>query len=119
MLFVMQMPRFVPEIADPRLPPGVHSRLNFLLKERGARLLAEQTGLVVEIARAVQKFGVGPADGLPQEEPGPRESSSGCPPGSLAATVLEWLNHVDGADMQVFAPVVVSALQSRLAPYDI
>ena len=40
-------------------------------------------------------------------------------PGSLAATVLAWLSDVAGADVHAHAPVVASALQAQLAPYEI
>jgi hypothetical protein len=40
-------------------------------------------------------------------------------PVSLATTVLAWLSEVAGADMQTYAPVVASSLQTQLAPYDL
>jgi hypothetical protein len=40
-------------------------------------------------------------------------------PGSLATTVLTWLNGVAEADMQTYGPVVASALLRQLSPYDL
>jgi hypothetical protein len=116
-LYVIQATQFCPELADPRLPPDVQFRLNACLKRRCTQLLAGQTGLVVDMARGAQDFCGRPAIAWLSEPPGPPSPS--LQPGSLAATVLAWLNDVAGADMQTYAPVVASALQARLAPYDL
>jgi hypothetical protein len=113
-LYVMQAPQFCPELADSRLPPDVQHRLNARLEQRGTQLLVEQTGLVVDMARLAQDYCGPAAAGLPE----PPLPSSSPQAGSLAATVLAWLNEVAGADMQTYAPIVASALQVRLAPYD-
>jgi len=118
-MYVLQASQFSPELADPRLPPDVQVRLNDYLKRRGARLLAGQTGLVVDIARGAQDDFDPPAAVWPTELPGPLVPSPSLQPGNLAATVLAWLIDVAGADMQSYAPVVASALETQLAPYDL
>jgi hypothetical protein len=117
-MYAIEASRFCPELADPRLPPEVQDRLNTCLEERGTRLLAGQTGLVVEIARGAQDF-FGPRDApRPTERPVKPSSSPSLRPGSLAATVLAWLNDAAAADMSAYSPVVASALSARLAPYE-
>jgi hypothetical protein len=118
-LYVIRAAQFCPELADPRLPPDVQLRLNACLKRGCTQLLAGQTGLVVDMARGAQDFCGRPATAWLSEPPGPRSPSPSLQPGSLAATVLAWLNDVAGADMQTYAPMVASALQARLAPYDL
>jgi hypothetical protein len=115
-LYVMQAPQFCPELADQRLPPDVRHRLNACLEGRGTQLLAEQSGLVVDMARLAQEYCGRPAATLLSEPTGPSPNPQ---PGSLAATVQAWLSEVAGADMQTYAPVAASALQDRLAPYDL
>jgi hypothetical protein len=114
-MYVIQASQFLPELADPRLPPHVQQRLNACLKQRGAQLLAGQTGLVVDIARAAQdSLGGSAAAWLPEPLlPSPTPKSV-----RLATTVLAWLSEVAPGDMQTYAPVVASALQTQLAPYD-
>jgi hypothetical protein len=118
LMFAVETPHFLPELADPRLPADVQDRLNGILKQRGTQLLAGQRGLVVEIARSAQDY-IGPLTAAePPEPPGPVPISPSLQPGSLAATVLAWLSEVAGADLEAHAPMVTSALQVRLAPYD-
>jgi hypothetical protein len=117
-MYVIEASRFCPELADPRLPPEVQDRLNACLKERGTQLLAGQTGLVVDIARGAQDD-FGPRDALrPTQPPVGVLASRSFQPGSLAATVLGWLNDAAVADMPTYAPVVASALVAQLAPYE-
>jgi hypothetical protein len=118
-LFVMRMPQFLPELAGPQLPSEVQQRLNSCLKQHGAQLLADQVGLVVDIARGVQEFGESHARTLVAESPSPIEASFDPQPGTLAATVLTWLGSVAGADMETYAPVVSRELQARLGAYDV
>jgi len=108
-LFAMQAPQFLPELADELLPPDVQQRLNTCLERRGTELLAGQSGLVVEIARAAQAYGADPP--LLTPEPG-------ADPGSLGADVLAWLHRVAAPEMRTHAPVVAQALQAQLAAYD-
>src|SRR5262249_6415968 len=115
---VIEAAQFCPELTDPRLPADVQGRLNACLKQRGTQLLAGQSGLVVDLARGAQQFLKGPSTPVPTE---PRESPLATPstePRSLAATVLAWLTDVAGSDMHAHAPVVASALQAQLAPYE-
>jgi hypothetical protein len=117
-MYVIEASRYCPELADPRLPPEVQDRLNACLEERGTQLLAGQTGLVVDLVRGAQDD-LGPRDALrPTVTPVGAVSSPSLQPGSLAATVLRWLNDVAVADMSTYAPVVASTLSARLAPYD-
>ena len=118
LMHAIQMPQFLPQLTDPRLPRDVQNRLNASLQERGNKLLAEQHGLVVDLARSAQDT-IGPPDaaGL-TEPPDPLLESPSLPPDSVAATVVTWLNSVAPADMQAHSPVVASALHAQLAPYD-
>jgi hypothetical protein len=118
-MYVIESAQFCPELADPRLPADVQDRLNACLKQRGAQLLAEQSGLVVDLARGAQQFIDCPSSPLPTEPSGPQLATPSLEPGSLAATVLAWLSDVAGADMDAHAPVVASALQAQLGPYEI
>jgi hypothetical protein len=118
-MYVIEAAQFCPELADPRLPADVQDRLNACLKQRGAQLLAEQSGLVVDLARGAQQFINCPFTPLPTEPRGPQLATPSLEPSSLAATVLALLSDVAGADMHAHAPVVASALQAQLAPYEI
>jgi hypothetical protein len=112
-LYVIQASQFCPELADPRLPPDVQDRLNGFLKQRGTQLLAEQRGLVVDIARIVgAAYRAAPSG--PAQPP-----SLTLPVESLAAIVQAWLKAVAAPDMQKYESLVASALQSQLAPYDL
>jgi hypothetical protein len=114
-LYVLRAAQFDPELTDPQLPPAVRDRLNGHLKRRGAQLAAGQAGLVVGLARGAQEFCGRPAAWRPE----PLVTSPDPRPGSLAATVVTWLGEVAGDDMQTYAPVVASALESQLAAYDL
>jgi hypothetical protein len=116
-LYVIRSAQFCPEFTDPRLPPEVRRRLNDHLEGRGAQLLAEQRGLVVDVARAARDYCARPAAWRSQL-PGPPSPSPSPQPGSLAAVVLAWLNEVAGDDVRANAPVVADALRSQLDPYD-
>jgi hypothetical protein len=115
-MYVIEAAQFCPTIADPRLPTDVQDRLNACLQQRGTRLLAGQSGLVADLARGAQQVSEDPSALLPAEPPGPQLATPSLEPGSLAATVLTWLNGVAGADMHAHAPVVASTLQAQLAP---
>jgi hypothetical protein len=117
-MFVIEASQFCPELADPRLPPEVQDRLNSCLKECGAQLLAGQTGLVVDIARAAQDYLDSSIAAWLPEPPGSLVPETSPQPVSLATTVLEWLSEAARADMQTHAPVVASVLQTQLPPYD-
>jgi hypothetical protein len=118
-LYVIEASRFCPEIADSRLPPEVQQRLNACLEQRWTELMAGQKGLVVELAREAQSY-LGPPGAGPSAEPAVSELAPPSPqPAGLAASVLAWLCDAAGAEMQTFAPVVASALQAQLAPYDL
>jgi hypothetical protein len=112
-LYVLRTPGFAPRLTDPRLPPEVRRRLNERLRRRATQLLEGQRGLVVDIARAAQDYCGRPAEWSGQAAPSPSPQ-----PGGLAATVLTWLGETAGTDMQTHAPVVASALQSQLGPYE-
>jgi hypothetical protein len=112
-MYVIEAAQFCPQIADQRLPADVRDRLNASLKQRGTKLLEGQKGLVVDLARGAQQFLAGPSTVLPAEPRGEPE------PGSLAATVQAWLRTVAGQDVNDHAPVVASALEAQLAPYEI
>jgi hypothetical protein len=117
-MYVVQSARFIPELADPRLPADVQARLNSHLKVRGAELLAGQVGQVVNIARSVQSyFGCLDHDGL-SESAEPMVPSPIHPQGGVAATVVSWLHKVAEADMQTYGQVVASILEHQLAPYE-
>jgi hypothetical protein len=117
--YVLQVSRFCPELDgdESRLPPEVRHRLNACLKRRATELLAEQAGLVVDIARGVQEHCGPPAAASPLGRPVP-VSTSGPQPGGLAEAVLEWLHQVAPDDMRAHAPAVARALREQLAPYD-
>jgi hypothetical protein len=117
-MYAIRMPEFLPEISDSRLPQDVQSRLNALLQRRGTELLEEQSGLVIEIARAAQASTAAPTDALPPEPPPATDPPEIPEPGSLAATVLAWLSDSAGADVQAHAQIVASALRAQLDPYD-
>jgi hypothetical protein len=109
-MYVIRTAEFCPELACPELPPAVQCRLNECLRRRVTRLLAGQTGLVVDVARAARQhvrrsaaWAAKPA--LPSQ-------------GSLAAVVLAWLREAAGADLRPHERVVAEALQRQLAPYD-
>jgi hypothetical protein len=118
-MYVLQASQFTPELADSRLPPAMQDRLNDYLKQRGAELLAGQTGLVVAIARGAQGYFDPAAAVWPKELAGPLVPSPSQQPDTLAAAALAWLSEVAGADMQTYAPMVASTLQTQLARYDL
>jgi hypothetical protein len=118
-LYVMEASQYCPKLADARLPQEVQQRLNACLEQRWTELMAEQKGLVVDLARGAQHY-IGPCSaGREKETDGSHLAPPNLQPGSLAATVLAWLHDVAGAEMQTFAPVVASALQTQLASYDL
>jgi hypothetical protein len=112
-LYVIRAAQFCPQVQDPSLPPKMRDQLNALLKGRAAELLAEQEGLVVDIARAAAEHCVLPAAWRSQPaEPGVRA-------GRLAAVVLAWLREVADNDLRTCADVVAGALESQLAAYEL
>jgi hypothetical protein len=114
-LYVMQAPGFVPELADPRLPADLRDRLNICIQRHSVELLAEQKGLVVDIARGALLYSDGPATTWqPQAVP-----SANSRPSGLAAAILTWLHAVAGQEMQSFEPMVASELETRLVSYDL
>jgi hypothetical protein len=117
-MFAIRMPEFLPQISDSRLPQDVQERLNALLQRRGTELIEGQTGLVIEIARAVQALTGEPEDAFPPEPPLATDCPPIAEPDSLAASVLAWLSHAAGTDLQAHAPIVASALHAQLDPYD-
>jgi hypothetical protein len=118
-MYLIDTAEFCPELADPRLPADVQDRLNACLRQRASQLLAGQSGLVVNLARGAQQLLDSPSAALPREPLGTQLPTPILEPGSLAMTVLAWLNGVAEADMQGHAPVVASALLGQLAPYDL
>jgi hypothetical protein len=118
-LYVLQAPRFCPKLEEARLPAEVQDRLNLCLERRAAELLAEQRGLVVDIARGAVEF-YRDAAGAWVIEPANRslpESSER--PGNLAAAVVAWLTAAAPDDMQTHTAEVAGALQAQLAPYEL
>jgi hypothetical protein len=113
-MYVIRAAQFCPEVACPELPPEVQGRLNECLRRRAAQLVAGQTGLVVDVARAAREYVRCPA----ARAGGMALPSPAAPPGSLAAVVLAWLGEVAGADLRPYERVVAAALKSQLAPYD-
>jgi hypothetical protein len=111
-IFAMRMPEFLPRLADPRIPPDIEQRLNARLAERGSELLAGQTGLLIQIARGLQGPPSAPPPALPVEPIAVPE------PGSVAASVLEWLTATSETDFRRFTPIVAADLQAQLGAYD-
>ena len=72
-------------------------------------MVASQSGLVVEIARAAQAYGADPAVVAPE----PHAAPSG-----LAATVFAWLQRTAGPEMHGHREAVASDLQAQLAAYE-
>jgi hypothetical protein len=118
-LYVIEASRFRPVISDSRLPPEVQQRLNARLEQRWTELMAGQRGLVVDLARGAQGYFGPPVADRETEPAGSHLAPPGLQSGSLAATVLTWLGDVAAEEMRAFAPVVASALQTQLAPYDL
>jgi hypothetical protein len=114
-LFVLRAPGFVPQLSDVRLPPELRDQLNICLQQHGAELLAGQTGMVVDIARAVRLYSDRPAAAWRPQSVVPPPSQ----PSSLALAVLRWLDGVVGEEMKSFAPVVASDLEAQLASYEV
>jgi len=108
-LYAMRMPQFLPELADPRLPADEQQLLNTRIERHGTELFGSQSGLVVEIARAAQAYGAGPA----VIAPGTNATAT-----SLAATVFAWLERSAGPEMGDYHEVVSSDLQAQLAAYE-
>jgi hypothetical protein len=117
--YVIQAPQYCPQLADLRLPHDVQERLNACLNERAAELLAEQTGLVVEIARAAQESSGRAGADWPSEPSRDGQAPAAVEPGGLAATISGWLREVADTDMRNYGSVVASALEAQLAPYDL
>jgi hypothetical protein len=113
-MYVIRSAQFCPELACPELPPEAQGRLNECLRRQAARLLAGQTGLVVDVARAAREYVGRP----PVPAAGPALPSPVPPPGSLAAVVLAWLGEAAGADVRPHERVVADALKSQLTPSD-
>ena len=108
-MFALRMPAFLPDLDDTSLSPDARQRLSAALTRHGERLLEAQQGMVVELARSVQA-----AMGPPAPAP-PRRTTE---PSPLAATVTEWLRDVEPAEMELHAPAVAAALESRLGAYE-
>jgi hypothetical protein len=118
-LYVLGAPQFCPNLEEPRLPSDAQQRLNACLKQRATELLAEQKGLVVDIAHGAVEFYRG-AGAVCRIEPTDRSSSPpGKQPDSLATTVLAWLKEAAPDDMRTHAAVVAGALGAQLGPYDL
>jgi hypothetical protein len=118
-LYVLQAPQFCPQLEEPRLPTDVQQRLNVCLRRRATEILAEQKGLVVDIAHGAEAVYRGAADvGLIK----PTDRSLLPPsqrPDNLAATVLAWLKEAAPDDMRTHAAVAAGALEAQLAQYDL
>jgi hypothetical protein len=118
-LYVLEAPQFCPKLEEPRLPSDAQHRLNGCLKRRATELLAEQRGLVVDIAHSALEFYRGAAGACPIKPADRSLSPPSQGPENLAATVLAWLNAAAPDDMRTNAAVVASALQAQLASYDL
>jgi hypothetical protein len=114
-MYAIGAEQFYPELAEPALPADVQNRLNAHLKDRGDRLRAGQSGLVVDLARGAQQFLDGASAARAPEPPQPPRPDDG----SLAATMVRWLHEVAGADMRAYGAVVASALGARLGAYEL
>jgi hypothetical protein len=114
-MYAIGAEQFYPELADPAVPADVQNRLNAHLKDRGDRLRAGQSGLVVDLTRGAQQY----LDGASAARaPGPAQQARP-DEGSLAATVVRWLHEVAGADMRAYGGVVASALCAQLGAYEL
>jgi hypothetical protein len=116
-LYVLRAPQFCPKLEEPRLPSDVQQRLNVCLKRRATELLADQRGLVVDIARGAAEFCRGAAGACLIKPADQIVSPPSERPEHLAATMLAWLNAAAPDDMRTHAAVVASALQALLAAY--
>ena len=105
-LFAIRMPGWIPQLD--------HDRLNALIWKRGTQLMEEREGLVVEVAESVRQARETSAK-RPHENDG---ASSQIQPGTVAATVLEWLRGEAPEEIAQHRPAVESALQKQLGPYE-
>jgi hypothetical protein len=113
-MFAIRMPALIPQLDEAKLPDAVQQRLNALLLERGTQLLDERDGLVVAVAESVRGALGAPTTPLPANAGMPREAQ----PGTVAATVAEWLRAAAPEEMATHAPVAEGALQLLLGPYE-
>lgn len=114
-VFAIQMPAWIPQLDHPELPDAIEHRLNALLLERGTQLLKERRGLVIDVAESVQDAVETPPTSLL----GDAGLASKVPlPGSVAATVVEWLWGKAPEEIALHQPAVDRALQLQLGPYE-
>ena len=113
-MFAIRMSGLIPQLDKAELTDDVQERLNALLSKRGAQLLEERDGLVVEIAESVRRQMNTLPKPLPAHAGMPREVQ----PGAVAAMVMEWLRSEAPEDLATYAAVVDGALQLQLGPYE-
>jgi hypothetical protein len=117
-LFVIKTPQFCPQLTDARLRPDLRNRLNAILKQRADQLLAEQNGLVVDIARAAAEYCGDGGQAWRCKAPVFREALSQPKPDGLATIILQWLSDAAAADVQACPQCIADDLRSQLTPYD-
>jgi hypothetical protein len=113
-LFAMRMPDLIPQLDSAELPIDVKERLNRCLSERGTELLEEREGLVVEVAESIRSMRAKPARRLAGGANLPRDIQ----PGTVAASVIEWLCEKAPDDMAMYGTIAGPAIQSQLGPYE-
>jgi hypothetical protein len=102
---------FVPQLSDTRLPSDIQERLNERLRGHATQLLAQQTGLLTDIAREVQSHLE-----IPTPEPNPIDPGE---PGYLSTVILKWLHAVCETDVRQYAAIVAEALRGQLGSYEL
>ena len=113
-MFAIRMSGLIPQLDEAQLTDDLQERLNALLLERGKQLLEERDGLVVAVAKSVRSEVDMLATPLPAHAGMPREVQ----PGTVAATVKEWLRSEAPEELATYGAVVDGALQLQLGPYE-
>jgi hypothetical protein len=113
-MFAIRMPDLIPQLDAAELPVHVGETLNRHLSERGAQLLDERDGLVVQVAESIRSLAGKPTPPLRAGGDLAREIQ----PDTVAATVMEWLRGKAPEEMARHGEIVGAAIQSQLGPYE-
>ena len=113
-MFAIRMPGLIPQLDSPKLPPNVQEDLNSLLSRHGAQLLADRQGLVVDVAESVRDAVEMAVRPLFASAKTPNEAQ----PGTVAASVLDWLRAEASEVLAKHGTPVADALQAQLGPYE-
>jgi hypothetical protein len=113
-MFAIRMPSLIPQLDHAELPDAVREGLNTLVLEHGTQLLQARDGLVVALADSVRSMVGTVATPLPA----PAGDSSEIQPGTVAATVMDWLRGKAPEELAAYGHVVGSALQLQLGSYE-